>query len=104
VIQLGNKHLAQWFADPASKQYWFHVRIVGSILELHAEHLETEQRFVARARRMEEAAPELLRMIRAYPPAPAAGRRAADEPGSVVARAWRQASKAVTRMYHAVAR
>jgi hypothetical protein len=101
MTHLGNKDLAQWFAEPSSKEYWFHIRIVGSILELHAEHLSSEQRYVARARRMEEAAPELLRLIRTYPPT-AAGQ--IHEPTSVMTRAWRQASKAVTRMYYAVAR
>ena len=101
VAQVGNKDLAKWFADPASKEYWFHVRIVGSILELHAEHLASEQRYVARARRMEEAAPELLRLIEAYAPETVARHDA--ESASVVARAWRQASQAVTRIYYAVA-
>ena len=108
VAQVGNKDLTRWFAEPGSKEYGFHVRIVGSILELHAEHLATEQRYVARARRMEEAAPELLRMIRAYPPVEATTATAAQvetpPPTSVMALAWRQASKAVTRVYHAVAR
>jgi hypothetical protein len=111
MAHVGNKELAQWFAEPASKEYWFHVRIVGSILELHAEHLASEQRYVSRARRMEEAAPELLRLIRTYPPAAATAAVTAAvtaaaieaEPASVVTRAWRQASKAVTRMYYAVA-
>ena len=102
VAHVGNKELARWFAEPSSKDYWFHVRIVGSILELHAEHIATEHRYVARARRMDEAAPELLHLIRTYPPTVAAG--IGDDSSSVVARAWRQASKAVSRMYHAVAR
>jgi hypothetical protein len=104
VTHLGNKDLARWFAEPSSKEYWFHIRIVGSILELHAEHLSSQQRYVSRARRMEEAAPELLRLIRAYPPHAAISATAADaQPVSMMARAWRQASKAVTRMYYAVA-
>jgi len=101
VANLANKDLARWFADPASKEYWFHVRIVGSIIELHAEHLATDQRYVARARRMEEAAPQLLRMIAAYAAVPAC--RGPDERASVVSRAWKQAAKAVTRVYYAVA-
>jgi len=110
MAHFGNKDLAHWFADPASKEYWFHIRIVGSILELHAEHLSSEHRYVSRARRMEEAAPELLRLIRTYPPvAPAvhddddATKPAEQGPTSVVTRAWRQASKVVTQMYYAVA-
>ena len=104
VAQVGNKDLARWFAEPASKEYWFHVRIVGSILELHAEHMATEHRYVARARRMEEAAPELLRLIRTYPPVDAAAvaqERSWSSSSSVVSRAWRQASKAMTRVYYA---
>ena len=114
MTRLANKDLARWFADPSSKEYWFHIRIVGPIVELHAEHLASDQRYVARARRMEEAAPELLRLIGAYPPASAAD--AADEANeaeaeadaengnsSVMTRAWRQASKVVSLMYYAVA-
>jgi hypothetical protein len=104
VAQFANKELARWFAEPSSKEYWFHIRIVGSILELHAEHLASEQRYVSRARRMEEAAPELLRLIRTYPP-PATTATAAhveDELESVVTRAWRQASRAVSRIYSVV--
>ena len=116
VARFENRDLARWFADPASKDYWFHIRIVGPILELHAEHLASDQRYVARGRRMEEAAPELLRLIREYPPAPAPAAPspaeddiaggdadAADAHASVVTRAWRQASKVVSRMYYAVA-
>jgi hypothetical protein len=104
VALYANKDLARWFAEPSSKEYWFHIRIVGSIVELHAEHLSSEQRYVSRARRMEEAAPELLQLIRRYPPAsPAAASAVADAPASVVTRAWRQASKAVSRVYSAVA-
>ena len=109
MAHFGNKDLANWFAEPASKEYWFHIRIVGSILELHAEHLSSEHRYVSRARRMEEAAPELLRLIREYPPSvPAsAAAAAAGDPGapssSVMTRAWRQASKVVSRVYSAVA-
>ena len=106
VSHHANKDLAQWFAEPSSKEYWFHIRIVGSIIELHAEHLASEQRYVSRARRMEEAAPELLRMIRSHPPVtatPAPTAQVEPPTASVVTRAWRQASKAVSRVYSAVA-
>ena len=107
VARFENRDLARWFADPSSKDYWFHIRIVGPILELHAEHLASEQRYVARALRMDEAAPELLRLIREYPPAipaaTAAGESDDDVHASVVARAWRQASRVVSRVYSAVA-
>jgi hypothetical protein len=106
VARFENRDLARWFADPSSKDYWFHVRIVGPIIELHAEHLASDQRYVARGRRMDEAAPELLRLIRAYPPASAAATAAGEQDdahASVVARAWRQASKVVSRVYSAVA-
>ena len=104
-----NQDLARWFAQPASRDYGFYVRIVGSVLELHAEHFWTGQRYVARARHMDEAAPELLRMISAYPPA---ARHPADDAASpagtmagtsAVGRAWKQASRALGRIYAAVA-
>ena len=107
MAQAVNKDLARWFAEPSSKEYWFHIRIVGSVVELHAEHLASEQRYVSRARRMEEAAPELLKLIRRCPPAEAVAGDAAEDapapPASVVTRAWRRASKAVGRVYLAVA-
>jgi len=119
VARFENRDLARWFADPSSKDYWFHIRIVGPILELHAEHLASDQRYVARGQRMDEVAPELLRLIREYSPAPAlaapggddvaaragadADAHADDARASVVTRAWRQASKVVSRMYYAVA-
>lgn len=111
MARFENRDLARWFADPSSKEYWFHIRIVGPILELHAEHLAGTQRYVARGERMEEVAPELLRLIREYPPAPAPAAPGAPEAqavaddahASVMTRAWRQASKVVSRMYCAVA-
>jgi hypothetical protein len=96
-----NKDLARWFAQQASKEYGFYVRIVGSLLELHAEHHWTGKRYIARARRMEEAAPELLRMLREYPPMQD---DSADttKPTGPVKQAWRSAAKALGVLYAAI--
>jgi hypothetical protein len=100
-----NRDLARWFALPASKEYGFHIRIVGSIVELHAEHHSSGQRYVARARRMEEAAPELLRMMRDLPP-PRGQRECIADPkrGNAVTHAWKSAAKAFSYLYAAVAK
>ena len=100
-----NKDLARWFAQPAAKEYGFYVRIVGSILELHAEHYWTGQRYIARARRMDEAASELLRMLRQHPPmggeADASAKRDGDKEGAVK-HAWRRATKVMSILYAAI--
>src|SRR4051794_20377404 len=49
-------------------EYWICTNVFGAIVELHATHLATGQRFVSRAQRWELAVTELDRMVNAYGP------------------------------------
>lgn len=94
MTQTHRKRRSGWFSDRVWRQYWIETRTICNRVELHALHLKSGHRFIAKADRLDVAAANLIELIHGH-----AAQRVEPRPRlSKMQRLWKQAMVARDRM------